>query len=152
MTLFRQGLSTGSCAAAAAKAATRALVLGQQQEDVTIRLPDGSRERLVVTRVIVRATEAEAAVVKDGGDDPDVTHRSEIVARVRRRLGHVPRNVPLDDRVVDLPLLNSHDEHLTLSARVDQILRKISREGLDSLTDEERQILDDASEKYRTRT
>ena len=72
--------------------------------------------------------------------------------RVRRRLGHVPRDIPLDDRVVDMPLLNSHDAMPTLAARVDDILRKISREGLDSLSEEERSVLETASEEYRSRT
>ncbi len=87
MKLFRTGLSTGSCAAAAAKAAARLLVSGRIEPEVEIPLPDGSRESLPVLSARMLGHEAEAVVVKDGGDDPDATHRCRIIARVRRSEG-----------------------------------------------------------------
>jgi len=78
----RNGYTTGSCAAAAAKAAVRLLVGGREAECMEIPLPDGAR--IVIPLVYVRLTEsgAEAAVRKDAGDDPDVTNGALILASV----------------------------------------------------------------------
>lgn len=79
---LRSGWTTGTCSAAAAKAATTALVTGQVQTRVDVVLPD---ERLVgfdVARCDVDAAWAEAVVVKDAGDDPDVTHGAHMTATV----------------------------------------------------------------------
>lgn len=80
--LLRTGYTTGSCAAAAAKAAAMLLIAGERPSDVEIPFPDGSRETLPVARVRGTATGAEAAVAKDAGDDPDATHGSLICAHV----------------------------------------------------------------------
>jgi cobalt-precorrin-5B (C1)-methyltransferase len=79
---LREGYTTGSCAAAAAKAALLLLAEGRSAKEVEIPLPDGQRRRLPVDRV--RRTEggAEATVRKDAGDDPDVTNGARITAAV----------------------------------------------------------------------
>lgn len=82
MRLFRAGLSTGSCAAASTKAAAQVLATGESPAEVTIGLPDGSREKLAISFARRCAQGAQAQVIKDGGDDPDVTHRCRIVASV----------------------------------------------------------------------
>ena len=84
---LRTGWTTGACAAAAAKAAARALVSGEAQEEVDIKLPRKGEERRVrfpVERCEVGegGTWAEAVVVKDAGDDPDVTDGAHLTARV----------------------------------------------------------------------
>src|SRR5918997_3794356 len=84
---LRSGWTTGTCAAAAAKAAARALASGEAQEEVDIKLPHKGEERRVrfpVERCEVGedGTWAEAVVVKDPGDDPDVTDGSHLTARV----------------------------------------------------------------------
>lgn len=79
---LRTGWTTGTCAAAAAKAAATALVTQQPQESVEIGLPSGRRVRFSVERCWYRATRAEAVVVKDAGDDPDVTHGAHLTATV----------------------------------------------------------------------
>ena len=83
MSALRTGFTTGTCAAAAAKAAALLLAEGRAVQSVEVPLPDG--QRIAFSPLYVRATEsgAEAAVVKDAGDDPDVTHGSRIVATVR---------------------------------------------------------------------
>lgn len=79
MTDLRSGYSTGTCAAAAAKAAAFAL-RGTVVERVRMRLPRGEDVTLPVASVErVSATCAQAAVVKDAGDDPDVTHGMTVV-------------------------------------------------------------------------
>jgi cobalt-precorrin-5B (C1)-methyltransferase len=82
---LRTGWTTGTCAAAAAKAAARALLTGEPQDGVEVRLPKKGGERRVsfeVERCDVGGGWAEAVVVKDAGDDPDVTHGAHLTARV----------------------------------------------------------------------
>jgi cobalt-precorrin-5B (C1)-methyltransferase len=82
---LRTGWTTGTCAAAAAKAATTALATGEIQETTEIGLPDGRRVRFGVDECALSPTQAEAVVVKDAGDDPDVTHGARLTATVRWR-------------------------------------------------------------------
>ena len=82
---LKTGWTTGTCAAAAAKAAAKALISGEVQDEVEIRLPRKGEERRVrfkVERCEVGESWAEAVVVKDAGDDPDVTHLAHLTARV----------------------------------------------------------------------
>ena len=84
---LRTGWTTGTCAAAAAKAAARALITGELQSRVEVRLPgkgDGRRVSFEVERCEVGegGAWAEAVVVKDAGDDPDVTHGAHLTACV----------------------------------------------------------------------
>ena len=85
---LRTGWTTGICAAAAARAAARALLRGEPQGRVDVRLPRKGEERRVsfdVERCEVGSSWAEAVVVKDAGDDPDVTHGAHLTARVSWR-------------------------------------------------------------------
>src|ERR687884_824678 len=85
---LRTGWTTGSCAAAAAKAAAKALLTGEPQQEVDIKLPrkgEQRRVRFAVERCEVGTSWAEAVVVKDAGDDPDVTHGAHLTARVSWR-------------------------------------------------------------------
>ncbi|MGO8685403.1 MAG: cobalt-precorrin-5B (C(1))-methyltransferase, partial [Thermoleophilia bacterium] len=80
----RRGLSTGTCAAAAAKAAALAL-LGETCTVVTIELPAGEQVTLAVESVErLSDRRARAAVIKDAGDDPDVTDGLTVVAEVEQ--------------------------------------------------------------------
>lgn len=81
---LRRGWTTGACAAAAAKAAAAALVSGSFPDPVEIALPGGQTPAFALARWDLRAGHATAAVVKDAGDDPDVTHGALVVATVRR--------------------------------------------------------------------
>jgi cobalt-precorrin-5B (C1)-methyltransferase len=85
-TSLRKGWTTGTCSAAAAKAASVALKTGVIPHEVEVPLPKGDqRPRFAVERCELRADEAKAVVVKDAGDDPDVTHGAHLTATVRRR-------------------------------------------------------------------
>lgn len=86
MTL-RHGFTTGTAAAAAAKAATLHLLTGQAQASVDVPLPVGGRMTVSILESRGDGDGILAAVVKDGGDDPDVTHRAVIRAMVRRSPG-----------------------------------------------------------------
>ncbi len=83
---LRTGWTTGTCAAAAAKAAVTALTTGEIQKAVEIGLPSGRRVGFPVDDCTLSAGEsATAVVVKDAGDDPDVTHGARLTATVRWR-------------------------------------------------------------------
>jgi cobalt-precorrin-5B (C1)-methyltransferase len=80
---LRPGWTTGACAAAAAKAATVTLVSGCPQPWTEIALPSGRRVTFATERCELTASgKAEAVVVKDAGDDPDVTHGAHLTATV----------------------------------------------------------------------
>lgn len=81
---LRRGWTTGACAAAAASAAYRALLTGRFPDPVTIALPKGERPSFALSRQELADDHATAGVIKDAGDDPDVTHGAEIVATVAR--------------------------------------------------------------------
>ena len=82
---LRTGWTTGTCASAAAKAATTALRDQAAQRTVEVALPSGRRVSFDVESCEHDATKATAVVVKDAGDDPDVTHGAHLTATVRWR-------------------------------------------------------------------
>ncbi|WP_017623476.1 cobalt-precorrin-5B (C(1))-methyltransferase [Nocardiopsis chromatogenes] len=85
---LRTGWTTGACASAAAKAAAQALATGRPVEVVEIGLPSGRRVTFATERCeLLSADRAEAVVVKDAGDDPDVTHGAHVTATVTRGPG-----------------------------------------------------------------
>jgi cobalt-precorrin-5B (C1)-methyltransferase len=79
---LRSGYTTGSCAAAAAKAAVLLLAEGRVAERVEIPLPGGTRVTFPIAYVWPAAGGAEAGVIKDAGDDPDVTNGALVQATV----------------------------------------------------------------------
>jgi cobalt-precorrin-5B (C1)-methyltransferase len=80
---LRRGWTTGTCAAAAAKAAYAALVTGEFPDPVEVTLPRGERPSFALAMTHQDQTSATAGVVKDAGDDPDVTHGALVIATVR---------------------------------------------------------------------
>jgi cobalt-precorrin-5B (C1)-methyltransferase len=80
---LRRGWTTGACATAAAKAAYAALRQGEFPDPVTIRLPGGETPAFPLARAERLDGAARAGVVKDAGDDPDVTHGALILVTVR---------------------------------------------------------------------
>jgi cobalt-precorrin-5B (C1)-methyltransferase len=81
---LRTGWTTGACATAAAKAAAEMVLGGACPGQVTITLPRGETPRFAIADSAAGPDWAEAAVVKDAGDDPDVTHLATIRSRVAR--------------------------------------------------------------------
>jgi cobalt-precorrin-5B (C1)-methyltransferase len=82
---LRAGWTTGSCASAAAKAATLLLRGREVPGYVEIGLPSGNRVTFTVESCSVSGGRASAVVVKDAGDDPDVTHGAHVTATVSWR-------------------------------------------------------------------
>lgn len=81
---LRLGYTTGSCAAAAAKAAAWMLLSGQRKEQIRLNTPKGIELFLPVREIKIENDSVSCAIEKDGGDDTDVTSKSLIFARVSR--------------------------------------------------------------------
>jgi len=83
-TALRRGWTTGACATAATKSALSALLGAGFPDPVTITLPKGQTPSFALAHERLGDGFAEAGIVKDAGDDPDVTHGATIVAHVAR--------------------------------------------------------------------
>jgi cobalt-precorrin-5B (C1)-methyltransferase len=82
---LRRGWTTGACAAAATKAAFAALRTGAFPDPVSIRLPKGESPSFALALEGKGEGWAQAGIIKDAGDDPDVTHGCTVIATVRSR-------------------------------------------------------------------
>ncbi len=82
--LLRTGYTTGTSASAATKAALLALILSQTHNTIEVTLPKGKIARLKIAWISYSKNNQSvtSAVIKDGGDDPDVTHGAEICSTV----------------------------------------------------------------------
>ncbi|MBI2860999.1 MAG: cobalt-precorrin-5B (C(1))-methyltransferase [Chloroflexi bacterium] len=79
---LRAGYTTGACAAAASRAAAISLLRQKPVRRVQIALPGGGKAVFAVSFCAFDRTQAACSVIKDAGDDPDVTHGAEIKASV----------------------------------------------------------------------
>ncbi len=78
---LRRGWTTGACATAATKAALTALITGEFPDPVSIKLPKGETPHFPLSIERFDTKSAAVGIVKDAGDDPDVTHGATIIAR-----------------------------------------------------------------------
>ena len=81
--MMRYGFTTGSCAAAASKAAAYMLLTGKLKQNITIQTPKGILFQTEILEITRSETEVTCAVRKDGGDDPDITSGTLIFSTVR---------------------------------------------------------------------
>ncbi len=79
----RKGFTTGACSAAAARAAALSLIDGRVPDEIESLLPNGQRVRFAVTEGRCDQTHAHAVVIKDAGDDPDVTDKAALTVDLR---------------------------------------------------------------------
>ena len=82
---LRYGYTTGSCAAAAAKAAAWMLLTGKRKNTISLVTPKGIPLSLQVEDIRMEEDFVSCAIRKDSGDDPDVTNGTLVYARVSRR-------------------------------------------------------------------
>jgi len=80
---LRRGWTTGACATAATRAAYTALLGGGFPDPVVVRLPRGGEAAFALAREALGPGHATAGVIKDAGDDPDVTHLALVLVTVR---------------------------------------------------------------------
>lgn len=140
---LRMGYTTGSCAAAAAKAAACMLLTGKAVPEVKLMTPKGIRLDLEVLEAKWTAEEASCAIRKDAGDDPDVTGGLEIYAVVRKSeepgvqidggkgVGRVTR--PGLEQPVGAAAINKVPRQM-IRENVEEICRKLGYEGGLSVT------------------
>ena len=81
---LKRGWTTGACATAASRAAFQTLCRGEPPDSISVLLPSGRRVEFAVCATQRGEGFACAGVVKDAGDDPDVTHGATILAKVTR--------------------------------------------------------------------
>ena len=81
---LRLGYTTGSCAAAAAKAAAYMLLTGRRKDTIDLLTPKGIRLHLTVEEIKITSSEVSCAIRKDSGDDPDATRGTLVFACVRK--------------------------------------------------------------------
>lgn len=79
---LRRGWTTGACAAAAASAAFRALLTEHVQKSVRIQLPKGETPEFTLASCEKTENGWRASIIKDAGDDPDVTHGAEVFVEI----------------------------------------------------------------------
>ncbi len=79
---LRSGYTTGACAAAAAGAAMTALVRQFAVKKYTLILPGGEKADFKIEKCLFDKIQAACSVIKDAGDDPDITNGAEIIATV----------------------------------------------------------------------
>jgi len=81
-TKLRTGFTTGSCATASSKAGILAIINQKNIEKIDIILPKRSKLDIQINSCKFTNNSAKCSVIKDGGDDPDVTHGAEIIVDV----------------------------------------------------------------------
>ena len=81
---LRQGWTTGACATAATKAAYISLLTGELLSSIKIILPKGQKPEFKLNNIEIGKNYARASIIKDAGDDPDVTHGAEISVTVKK--------------------------------------------------------------------
>ena len=80
---LRTGYTTGSCATASSKAGILSIINQKEIEKIDILLPKGSDLEIKINSCEFTKDSAKCSVIKDGGDDPDVTHGAEIFVDVQ---------------------------------------------------------------------
>jgi len=75
---LRTGFTTGTCATASSKAALLAIIEQKRVNDVDVLLPKRDKIKIKISSCVFSKSSAKCSVIKDGGDDPDVTHGTEI--------------------------------------------------------------------------
>ena len=75
---LRTGFTTGTCATASSKAAALAIINQKTISTVDVLLPKRDRINIKINSCEFTKNNAKCSVIKDGGDDPDITHGAEI--------------------------------------------------------------------------
>lgn len=95
---MKRGYTTGTCAAAAAKAAAMELFSGVAESEITLTTPSGTELTLAVETLELTDRLVRCNVKKDAGDDPDVTDQSNITAVVGLPSAFSDRGTPAGER------------------------------------------------------
>lgn len=124
---LRLGYTTGSCAAAAAKAAVWMLLSGRRKEIVRLETPKGISLELTVREIEFGEDCVRCAIEKDGGDDPDITTGALIFARAKK--AHTP-GVMIDGGAGVGRVTKPGLDQPVGSAAINSVPRKMIRENV----------------------
>ena len=91
---LKTGFTTGTCASAGARAGILAILNQKKIDSVDVTLPKKSKIQIKITKCQFDKQSAKCSVIKDGGDDPDVTHGAEIITEVS--LTDKPNQIEID--------------------------------------------------------
>lgn len=125
---LRMGYTTGSCAAAAAKAAARMLFLGEEIRQVSLMTPKGIRLYLDVEDILRTKDKVRCAIRKDAGDDPDVTDQILVYAEVSKTEG---KQITLDGGVGVGRITRKGLEQDIGDAAINKVPRAMIREAVE---------------------
>ena len=91
---LRTGFTTGTCATAGAKAGILAILSQKKIDTVDVTLPKKSKIQIKISSCQFDKHSARCSVIKDGGDEPDVTHGAEIITQIS--LTDKPNQIEID--------------------------------------------------------
>ncbi len=121
---MRYGFTTGSCAAAVAKAAAYMLLTGQRKTEIVIETPKGIPYHAKILDICCGENQVSCAVEKDGGDDPDVTTGTWIYAKVSR-----PENVSCEENISYGIYRENRGQEIVIDGGIG--VGRVTRPGLD---------------------
>ena len=127
---LRLGYTTGSCAAAAAKAAAYMLLTGRRMERAALTTPRGVRLELPVREIRMEPGAVSCAVEKDSGDDPDVTRGTLVFAAVSRTEG---TGVTIDGGAGVGRVTRPGLDQPVGAAAINSVPRRMIREGVEEI-------------------
>lgn len=130
---MRFGYTTGSCAAAAAKAAARLLLTGKTSAEETLLTPKGIELHLEILHSLLEKDMAVCAVKKDAGDDPDVTNGLEIFAKVEKSAAG---GIRIDGGIGVGRVTKKGLEQAVGSAAINQVPRRMIEQEVESVCEE----------------
>ena len=128
--ILRFGYTTGSCAAAAAKAAAWMLLTGQKKETISLITPKGVTLNLPVQNITMEPNRVSCAIRKDSGDDPDVTNGTLVYAEVTAK---EEPGIAIDGGFGVGRVTKKGLDQLVGSAAINSVPRKMIRENLEEI-------------------
>ncbi len=127
---LKMGYTTGSCAAAASKAAVQMLLTGEEIRQVSLMTPKGTLLYLDIEEITRTPEKVICAVRKDAGDDPDVTHGILVYAEVRRR---AEAGISLDGGTGVGRVTRKGLEQAVGEAAINRVPRRMIREAVEEI-------------------
>ena len=128
--ILRFGYTTGSCAAAAAKAAAWMLLTGQKKETISLITPKGVTLNLPVQNITMEPNRVSCAIRKDSGDDPDVTNGTLVYAEVTAK---EEPGIAIDGGFGVGRVTKKGLDQLVGSAAINSVPRQMIRENLEEI-------------------
>ena len=127
---LRFGYTTGSCAAAAAKAAAWMLLTGQKKEEISLITPKGVALTLPVLDISMEENRVSCAIRKDSGDDPDVTNGTLVYAEITAK---VEPGIAIDGGVGVGRVTKKGLDQSVGNAAINSVPRQMIRENLEEI-------------------